>query len=124
MAVPVYLCRHVHQMGQLQNMTLLALEELQQATWGEELGKSGARRRGWDDLREYYPNICITIYAKEITSASLMWEAGHPKLVLCDDLKGYSWGGRREGPSGWGGHMYPYGRFILMHGKNHHSIVK
>jgi len=39
-------------MGQLQNMTLRALEELQQATWGEELGKSAARRRGWDDLRE------------------------------------------------------------------------
>ena len=27
-------------------------------------------------------------YVKSITSVSLMYEAGHPKLVFCDNLKG------------------------------------
>ena len=31
---------------------------------------------------------------------------------------------RREGPSGWAGHMYTYGRFMLMCGKNHHNIIQ
>ena len=52
-----------------------------------------------------------------------MYGAGHPKLVLCDDLEG--WGGQR----GWGGspgrgHMYAYGQFMLMYGKNYHNIEK
>ena len=30
-----------------------------------------------------------------------------------------------EGVSGWrGGHIYTYGQFMLMYGKNHHNIVK
>ena len=37
---------------------------------------------------------------------------------------GTGWGGRCEGVSGWSGQMYTYGQFILMHGKNHHNIVK
>lgn len=43
LAVPVYLGCHVHQLGQLQILALLVLEELQQATWGEEPRKSAAR---------------------------------------------------------------------------------
>ena len=31
---------------------------------------------------------------------------------------------RREGPSGWAGHMYTYSWFVLMCGKNHNNIVK
>ena len=52
-----------------------------------------------------------------------MYDAGHPKLVLCDSLKG--WGGREVGGgcSGWRGHMNAYGHFILMYGKNHHNTV-
>ena len=26
--------------------------------------------------------------------------------------------------SEWRGHMYTYGQFMLMHGKNHHNLVK
>ena len=33
------------------------------------------------------------------------------------------WGFRMEGFSGWRGHMYTYGLFILMYGKNHHNIA-
>ena len=60
-----------------------------------------------------------------ITSVSLIFEAGHPEPVLCNNLEG--WGG--EG-GGWGcgfkmeGHMYAYGQFTLMYGKNHHNTVK
>ena len=49
-------------------------------------------------------------------SASLLCDAGHPKPELCDNVE-------RSGGEG-GGHMYAYGRFILMYGKNHHNIVK
>ena len=52
-----------------------------------------------------------------------MYEAGHPKPVLCDSLEG--WGGEGGGwvrGSGWRGHVYAYGRFMLIYGKNHHNV--
>ena len=49
-----------------------------------------------------------------------MYHAGHPKPALCDNLEGE--GGR--GVSGWGRHIYTYGQFMLIYGKNHHNIVK
>ena len=52
-----------------------------------------------------------------MTSVSSLHDAGHPKLVLWDDLEGW---GRKEGGSG---HMYTYGPFMLMYGKTHHNIV-
>ena len=51
-----------------------------------------------------------------------MYGAGHPKLVLCDNLEGREGGGRGF-QNGVGGHICTYGRFILMDGKNHHNIV-
>ena len=59
-----------------------------------------------------------------MTSASLMHEAGHPKLVLWDSLEGWVGDERWEMGSGWGGHMYTCGRFMLMYGKIHHNTVK
>ena len=45
-----------------------------------------------------------------------MYDAGHPTLVLCDNLKG--WGGVGSGrDSGWRGHMCACGQFMLMDGK-------
>ena len=41
------------------------------------------------------------------------------KTVLCDNLEG--WDG--EGCSKGRGHMYTYGWFMLMYGRNHHNIV-
>ena len=46
-----------------------------------------------------------------------MYDTGHPKLVLWDNLK--AWGGE-----GGRKQMYAYGQFIMMYGKNHHNIVK
>ena len=45
----------------------------------------------WENSIETYTLLCV----KQISSASLMYEAGHPKLVLCDNLEG--WGGEGGG---------------------------
>ena len=65
----------------------------------------------------------ILPYVKQMTSASLMHEAGHSKLVLWDNPEGWD----REG-GGRGiqdeGHMYTHGWFMSMYGKNHDNIIK
>ena len=38
----------------------------------------------WENSIETYVLPCV----KQITSASLMYDAGHPKPVLCDNLEG------------------------------------
>ena len=52
-----------------------------------------------------------------MTSASLLHEAGHLKSVLWDSLEG--WGGEE----GCGEHVCTYGRFIMMCGRNHYTII-
>ena len=53
--------------------------------------------------------------------ASSMYEAGHP--MVRENPEGQ--GGEGSG-SGFrmGGHVYTYGQFMLLYGKNHHDIVK
>ena len=46
-----------------------------------------------------------------------MHEAGHPKLVPCDNLEGKGGEGGRSNIQDWG-HMYIYGQFMLMYSKN------
>ena len=63
----------------------------------------------WENSIETY----MTPYLREI--ASLMYK----------DLSqpgGTGWAGK--GSSRWRGHMYTYGQFRLMYGKNHHNTVK
>ena len=62
---------------------------------------------------------CILPYEKQMTSANLMHEAGHSKLVLWDNPEG--WGGRGVQN---GEHTGTRGWFMSMYGKNHHNIVK
>ena len=52
-----------------------------------------------------------------------MHETGCSGLVHWDDPEG--WDGE-EGGRGVqeGGHMYTYGQFMLMYGKNHYNTVK
>ena len=61
---------------------------------------------------------------KKRSSKNSLYDAGSSNLALCDNLEG--WDGmedkrevlrRRE-------HMYTYGWFILMYGRNQHNIVK
>ena len=51
---------------------------------------------------------------------NLLYDAENPKLVLCDNLKG--WNG--EGASRGRGHTHTYGQFKSMFGRNHHNMVK
>ena len=51
---------------------------------------------------------CILPYVKQMTSASLMHEAGHSKLVLWDNAEG--WSGERvgRGIQDVGTHVHPW----------------
>ena len=51
---------------------------------------------------------------------NLLYDAGNPKLVLCDNLEGCN----GEGGSRGRDHMHTYGKFKSMFGRNHHNIVK
>ena len=51
---------------------------------------------------------------------NLLYDAGNPKLVLCDNLEGSN----GEGGSRGRGHMHTYGQFKSMFGRNHHNIIK
>ena len=63
-------------------------------------------------------------YVKQMTRVSLMHEAGHPKLVLWDNLKAYSGEGSGEWVQDERRHMYTYGWFMLVYGENHHDFLK
>ena len=77
----------------------------------------------WENSLETY----IFPYGKQIASGSLIFDAGNPKPVLCENLDAR---GRREEEGGikranscWC-MAITHGQFMLMYGKNHHSIVK
>ena len=57
-----------------------------------------------------------------MTSASLMHEAGHSKLVLWDNLEG--WGGEGGGRGVQDGGTPVYSWLIHVDGENHHNTVK
>ena len=49
-----------------------------------------------------------------------MYDAGNPKPELCDNLQGRGWG---EGASRGRRHVDACGRFMLLYGGGHSSIV-
>ena len=59
---------------------------------------------------------CILPYVKQMTSASLMREAGYSKLVPWGNPEGWDGEGGGRGVQD-GEHMYTHGRFMLMYGK-------
>ena len=63
---------------------------------------------------------CIFPYVKEMTSASLMHEAGHWKPVLWNNPEGW---GAEEGGFRIGGPMCTCGWSMSMYAKNNHNIV-
>ena len=81
----------------------------------QTFGLSG-RRWGWDDLRAYHWNMYITICKTDDQCKSSGWSRG-PKASVLGQPRGIEWERRWDGCSGWGGHMYTYGRFMLMYGK-------
>ena len=88
----------------------------------ETFGFSG-RRRGWDDLREQHWNMYITTCKTDEQCKFNAWSRA-PKVGSLGQPRGIVSGGKWEGGSGCGGHVYTCGRFMLMYGQNHHNIVK
>ena len=66
---------------------------------------------------------CIVSYVKRIASPGLMHETGCSGLVHWDDPEGWDREGGRRGVQD-GEHMYTYGWFMSMYGKNHYNIIK
>ena len=62
-------------------------------------------------------------YVKQIASPGSMHETGCSGLVHWDDPGGWDGEGGGRGAQD-GEHVYTRGGFMLMYGKNHHSIVK
>ena len=60
---------------------------------------------------------CIMSYMKWITSPGLMHDTGCLGIVHWDDPEGWYGEGGGWGVQG-GEHVYTYGRFMLMYGKN------
>ena len=82
------------------------------------LGPEVAKKVGY-----FSTETCILSYVKQMTSASLMHEAGHSKQVLWDNPEG--WGGEGDGRGfKMGRHMCTRGGFMSIYGKNYHNIVK
>ena len=68
-------------------------------------------------------NMYIMCVMNNMTSASSVHEAGHPKP--CSGRTQRDRVGREVGEGfRMGGHMYTCGQFMLMHDKNHPNIVK
>ena len=64
---------------------------------------------------------CILPYVKQMTSASLMHEAGHSKVVHWDNPEGWD-GESGRGVQDGGIHVHPW--LIPVHvWQNHHNIV-
>ena len=80
-------------------------------------------RQGWDDLRVKHWNMYTTICKIDDQCKFDAWGRALKAGVL-GQPRGMGWGGRWEWGSGWEGHMYTHGWFMLMYGKNHHNIVK
>ena len=80
------------------------------------------RGRGWDDLGEWHWNMYNIIYE---TSRQSRFDARYWMLVAgaLGWPRGMVWGGRREGGSGWGTHVYLW-RIHFDIWQNQYNIVK
>ena len=67
-------------------------------------------------------NLLPSFKSKIILGLS-MYDAGKPKLILCDNLEGWAEEGGGRG-NREGGDTCIYGQFMLKYGKNYHNTVK
>ena len=82
------------------------------------LGPEVAEKVGY-----FSTETCILPHVKEMTSASLMHEAGRSKQVLWENPEG--WGGEGDGRGfKMGRHMCTHGAFMLINGKNYNIVKK
>ena len=73
----------------------------------------------WENSTE----TCTLPHVKQITYATSMHEAQHPKPVLWNNTEGYSGEGGRRGITSVG-YKNTCGQLMLTDGKKHHNIVK
>ena len=66
---------------------------------------------------------CILPYVEQTASPGSMHETECSGLVYWDDPEGWDGEGGGRGVQD-GEHMYTYGWFMSMYGKNHYNIVK
>ena len=105
----------------MERMNLFAGQQWRCRHREKTCGHSGERGgESWDSDTE----INTLPFGKQKASGNWLYDAGSTNLLLCDNLEGLGWGGRREGGSGGGGHLCSYGRFVLTYGRNQHNIVK
>ena len=91
------------------------------ATLNTTLVSKQKARVGWFERIGW--NMYITLCKVDGQCKFYVWSRT-PKAGLLGQPRGIGWGGRWEGGSGWGIHMYPCGWFMLMYGKKHHNIAK
>ena len=85
-------------------------------TLGTDLGTPWAKERVGQMERVAWKHIHLP-YIKQIASGNLLHDA-ELEPGFCDNLEGWDRGSRGKG------HMYTYGWFTLMNGRNQHNIVK
>jgi len=83
-------------------------------SWGKEEGGMNG---------ESSMEIYTLPYVKSIANGNLLYDSGTPTRALWQP-RGVGWDGRWEGCSRGRGHVYTYGWFMLMYGRNSHNIVK
>ena len=74
-------------------------------------GGEGEGGKNWESSIETYP-LSYLKWLRELKSSAL-WQP-----------RGLGWGGGGMGGSRRREHMYTYGQFMLMYGRNQHNIVK
>ena len=66
----------------------------------------------------------ITMRKKNPLNGNLLYDSEGTQTRVLEQPKGVGWGGRWERGSRGRGHLYTYGRFMLIYGRNQYSIVK
>ena len=85
-------------------MTILYARQQRRHRCKEQTFRLSGRRQGWDDLREKYWNMYITIHEIDDQSKFDAWNRAL-KAGALGQPRGMGWGGW-EGASGWGTHVH------------------
>ena len=100
-------------------MTLYARQQKRHRCKEKSFGLCG-RRQGW--IWENSIETCLLSYVKQIASPGSMHETS--AQGWCNGMTLRDGMGREVEGVQDEGHMYTYGWFMWIYGKNHHNIVK
>ena len=102
-------------------MNLFARQQWKHTHRDQTWGHSGEGEGGtnWESRMETY----TLPHVKRITSGNLLCDSGSSNWCSWQP-RGLVWHGRWEGGSRERGHVYSYGWFVLMYGRDQHNIIK